>query len=489
MKINTKIKRLFAAGLALCLVFSIAGCSISGRVLGDIFGAVPAEKADVSVIYFIECESLDGVETIPFSLSDCVMESIETVGEYTDEYTRYSAEYFRGVMEEKLRPLYGAFVYAFGMDRNTVVIPAERFSIDEARQAVQFLAADSPLLEANLNLDIYTATMQGAEFIIAQIPGVSVEKKAKISTAIEKAAEIVAELPENATDIDKAWQLYSHVVHNTQYIGERENYIENADFLYDAVIGGESNCDGYAEAVSLLFNMAGITTICPSYSAEEVVAGLLFRHGMETSLMLDDTGIMKPEYSFTDGRDAAETFFREHEMYEKATELFGIEDEKLGWSGVGHVVNIAKIDGEYYLFDATWEQSVREVILANFDYCGDSPIVARYFALDSRAAAFVPLAYGGLSQYLPQCSSDKYIGFVSDFLAEDTRTVGKNDIKLIAQLLENSKNSDKKYIIVYIEAGADKNQARGLFDKVAQQLTKLDELWWIDAGGNYFYIE
>ena len=116
--------------------------------------------------------------------------------------------------------------------------------------------------------------------------------------AVAAAREIVAGMPEGMGEYEKALYLYQWLTENVRY--DRNDYYEGAwTLLYDTLVKRETVCAGYAEALYVLYNLAGIECFTVSGYLNDPLNG-----------------------------------------------------------GAGHIWNVAKIDGEYYQFDSTWDEGV-----------------------------------------------------------------------------------------------------------------------------------
>ena len=123
----------------------------------------------------------------------------------------------------------------------------------------------------------------------------------KFRRALEAAGEIVNGMPEGLDEYGKALYLYKYVTENVSYVPDENEYMNSPDGvspLYDALIKKSCVCTGYAEAIYCLFNLAGIDCI-------------------------------------------------------KTASAVGKDGRAEG----AHMWNVARIDGDYYHFDATWDAS------------------------------------------------------------------------------------------------------------------------------------
>lgn len=149
--------------------------------------------------------------------------------------------------------------------------------------------------------------------------------RAKAKTALDKARHIVAErISADMTDFEKEKILHDYIVSNTAY--DHENYKRNTlseDVFeeYGCLVLGKAVCEGYAEAIKLLCDLAGIECI--------IVAGTPVSNSAE-----------------------------------------------------GHAWNIVKIDGEYYHLDATNNDTMTkdgtEILIYSYFNLTDSEMMKFY---------------------------------------------------------------------------------------------------------------
>lgn len=119
--------------------------------------------------------------------------------------------------------------------------------------------------------------------------------------ALKKAQEIVDSVPKGSSEAETALYLYQYLTENVRY--DYNDYYDDGDWdlLYDTLIRHRTVCAGYEEALYTLYNLAGIECF--------PVGGSVY-------------GAMFEDY------------------------------------GGAHIWSIAKIDGEYYEFDPTWDEGV-----------------------------------------------------------------------------------------------------------------------------------
>ncbi len=212
---------------------------------------------DTSYILF-ETEN----DVVPVSENDI----ISFKGEYSDlnSYIYYS----KLNSSEKL--LYKIYEYAFENCYNSFYVQSDILTdfVYNDVEILIFLSLDTPLVEQNFemktsrtemkmtNASVTGETEKTEECIRFNLKMNSKELMAKKKTAVEKADEIIKEMPENLDEVEKAKYLYRYLCNNTSY--KDYNNEKSICYVYDALVTGETHCDGFANALSLLYNKAGI---------------------------------------------------------------------------------------------------------------------------------------------------------------------------------------------------------------------------------------
>jgi hypothetical protein len=214
--------------------------------------------------------------------------------EIISEYPQ--SRYFYDKLALDARQIYNALLYAFINRYDTVCFSYDGNTTEDIARIRAFLACDSPLLEHNRGVQVFKATSslggESQSYWCVKSTDTGADDLDKKRLAYERAQEIIAALPVGEGEYARAKRLYAYVVKNTAYVRSSE-YLAAANGLYDALVAGRANCDGFSEAVALLFSLAGID--CVSVMGESA-----------------------------DG-------------------------------GSAHAWNLAKIDGEWYALDATYE--------------------------------------------------------------------------------------------------------------------------------------
>lgn len=470
--------RLSALVLSAALAVFSSGCQIKDYVEAIL---IPVDKD--SIYYSSEYSEIsDGTLINIGSFDPC---GISEINNYKDEYSEYGSSMFKSSLSGGMLTIYNALGRAYSICANTLLLPAEKFNKEDILTALKFLSCDSPFVSGNQSVFVSQVELKGVAFSLVNIGYAVEDKKQKRDIALQKAKQIVADIPGSLSEIEKAWYLYKYVVTNILYDSD-ENYIAGADFLYDALITGKTNCDGFSEALSLLFNLAGLETVSPFDTPEAYVKYFLKKHNIELSEMMDENGSMKEEYAFGTGGEAAAAFFEQKGILEQAKTYFNTDaGERLRWINAGHVLNIARIDGKHYLFDATWEQAAYDYIKNTLTpSAGCTPF---YFAMSTVSQPIYNDLFGDeIKPVIPVCDSIEYTGYYSDLKLDSitqSGTAGK-----IAGHIDTLSKSGKNYSIIYISQDFSENDCEKLFNKVINQTARVSKLNFTVINEHYLYI-
>ena len=263
----SRIKILICAILTITTALTFSGCTPVKNILDSLYGDKLVETAES--IPYIAFSNDDGENTL------------ENITLSVDEFSKYSVidESFRSslgyeTLTEKQQVIYKALEYAMEKGYTNIFFDSKIASNQEELIKILFyLSFDSPLLEQNFRYGVGTfsdnyavpvlglyereATFEGYYISVFNFTKELWDKKQE---AIEKAKTIVSELPENLSEFEKANRLYNYITENIDYI-TYENLGDNTtvySFLYDALITGKTNCDGYSNALALLYRLANI---------------------------------------------------------------------------------------------------------------------------------------------------------------------------------------------------------------------------------------
>lgn len=101
--------------------------------------------------------------------------------------------------------------------------------------------------------------------------------------ALAKARQILGGMPAGMSELGTARWIYEYLAKNISY--DYDDYYDDKDWnaLYDALIQGSAVCGGFAEALCCLYNLAGIDCIFISGFVYDYEAGTLTRHAWNTA--------------------------------------------------------------------------------------------------------------------------------------------------------------------------------------------------------------
>lgn len=269
------MKRIGMGVLLLAACVCLQGCGSLVQVVDSIYGKKEAAK-------------IEAVPHIGFSNGELLKDKMEvllTEEEFQQEtltYQTYRESISYDTLNEEEQMVYHILEYAMEHQYTNIFIDDLLFAEPTSfGKILTYLALDSPLLEQNLHYGVgkfnTTYTVEVLELYDRQVPFdgyyITVENFAKEfwekkMIALDQAEKIVSELPENLTKKEIARQLYQYVAEHISYI-KYEDLNTVQPYLYDALIEEKSHCDGFANALSLLFHVADIPCIEKIYQAGE----------------------------------------------------------------------------------------------------------------------------------------------------------------------------------------------------------------------------
>ncbi|MBE6733932.1 MAG: hypothetical protein E7563_01140 [Ruminococcaceae bacterium] len=199
---------------------------------------------------------------------DTFKKEMETYRPKWRDYNNYT--YYNIVTEEE-QLIYK--IYEYAMDNNMPYIYIEGSLIPaykDIHNAITLLSLDSAVIDQNTQLDyinaqyeiyqqyLYRVMVKKVKCVQVHIPDFNEEKTKQIEECITKAEEILENLgiKKMSTEKEKAEAIYLYLGKNVKYKDYED--VKSQHFLHDALIKNSSNCDGYANAFSLMCNMAGI---------------------------------------------------------------------------------------------------------------------------------------------------------------------------------------------------------------------------------------
>ncbi len=313
-----KLKKMVVLALSLTLCLCLCGCE--KFLFVNILG-----YSEEFVEYYKNPEGY-----VVFSTDDEeIYIPTEELSAYTTAYPDCNGEMFKNLLSGEDLLVYNGYLFAMENCYTRFMLYVEDNSKDFGfiREAVSL---DSPFLEQNVNVDGETTTRwednKKIAFTVEQFESDRWELKME---ALEVLREVVSKIPaETDTVLSKMQYLYHYVCDNIEYTSYEKFY--GNDFLYDAVCKGKTNCDGYSNMYSLLLNLIGVE--CCEAMGDDI----------------ED-----------------ESLLSEEELSEEE----------------GHTWVVAKVDGNYYNFDPTFEDTMEEFLEERLVYFAfsDELVDIKYF--------------------------------------------------------------------------------------------------------------
>ncbi|MBR2875674.1 MAG: hypothetical protein IKC01_00875, partial [Clostridia bacterium] len=238
--------------------------------------------------------------------------------------------------------------------------------------------------------------------------------------AVKKANEIISELPKGLSDTEKALEIYRYLHKNVEYIDYDETKQEE-NYIYDALVLGKTNCDGFANAFSLLCKLTDIPCFEKMY--------------------LPKTG----EDDKEEPESTSETTLPQEETTEdKKIPAESDEKEQEPDENEGHTWNVVKLGGKWYNADATnsticFEADTCDTLYPFFGFSDKNQIYNHVYA-----------------ELLPVCEED--------LLKPDCTLKSFADDDAVSEMSKAYYKNDEKYILVYAEEKSD------LYDDTMQEL-------------------
>lgn len=210
--------------------------------------------------------------------------TVETLAEWDGVYDDYRSSMMYESLSENERFIYRAMEYAMEADLPFVCVSEHVVSESETLlKVLRCLALDSPLLEQNLRygsrdfsasfpVDVLGMFERYAELkgYYIRVDNFYAENRTGKLAALEKAREIVASLPKDAEAEEKAELLFREIAQGAEYYDYPKAESRKVHpYLNDALLGGRANCDGYTNALALVYRLAGIECVEKNFVTDE----------------------------------------------------------------------------------------------------------------------------------------------------------------------------------------------------------------------------
>lgn len=253
-------RTMFSFLFIFALLFTFARCARQGYVPSQ---TAPTLQTTVPItVPNLDAYKEDPASFVVFSRSTQPQRTYVPVTEvlaYQSQYADCNSTWFRDQLEGEELCIYNAYLYAM----ENCFIGFELYVEDNSKDFSyirEALSLDSPFMSQNYDMsesiDRYPINYIG-ERISSRVEQFTESRWEKNLEALEACRQIVAEMPDTCiTQQEKMEYLYRYVCEHVQYDNDKTD--GHNDFLYDAVIEGKTNCDGYSNMLTLLFNLAGI---------------------------------------------------------------------------------------------------------------------------------------------------------------------------------------------------------------------------------------
>ena len=248
------------------------------------------------------------------------------------------AHFYEQFMTGQVEELLAVLDYAMAHGYFKACVPTTQFSPTD-------VAVSSPWLRrtyrinargiSSLNVGSFDAGQgKTLQFITLTLNGMDQHDRSAYREAMAAAREVVADMPEGLSEYERALYLYSWLTENVSYYFD-DYYGDDWNLLYDTMVKRKTVCAGYAEAMYVMMNLVGIECI--------TIEGYVYQNGE--------------------------------------------------WGG--HIWNVAKIDGEWYQFDATWDS-------------GSAPENYLFFGIsdDTLQALYPRIIEEKSKEYCPPCTGN-----------------------------------------------------------------------------------
>ena len=337
---------------------------------------------------------------------------LEEVLAYESQYPECNGTWYRDQLEGEDLCIYNSYMYAMEYCFTGFELYVE--DKDKDFTPVRYaLSLDSPFLAQNTSKYERTSDWLNylGERIYVGIDHFAPKRWEKKMDALEKCRRIVAGIPaECTTQLEKMEYLYRYVCEHVEY-AEYEKMADE-DYLYDAVITGETVCDGYSNMLMLLFRLIGVE--CCEVMGQD----------------FEDFSQLSPE-----------------------------EQEE----AAGHTWVVAQVDGEFYNFDPTFEDTKGS----------EWEIDTVFFCFSDELVEF---KYMDLDEQRPKCTDPSL-----DFDYADLEVSGftkSADVKKIAALTEERAKEGEMTTLVAIREPMTEDRYKKMSDKYWKYVEGIE---WVDT--------
>lgn len=252
------MKRFFVVLMAVLTLFSCTGCGI-------LFAAQEAFEnfeQDQNTVYV--AFSGNGEENEPMDYAE--------IAEYQSVYSKYNPRVLYNTLTSQEQAIYRLLEYALDHEYTSIFMDSRLLEGVELslEEILLVFSMDSPLVQQNYSYssqesgytfsyleDVFTFDISGSVFNVENFSHAAMEKKKE---ALAAAEEVLAAMPEGLAPLEQARYFFRYLTREVKY-NLTETKPGEQDNLYDAFVVKQTQCDGFANAFSLLCAMAQIPCV------------------------------------------------------------------------------------------------------------------------------------------------------------------------------------------------------------------------------------
>lgn len=228
-----------------------------------------------------QVEEWNTIEYIGISNKDTYDDKVnfktpDEIQDYEITQDFYSSEIYYKELNAQEKFVYDTYKYAY--ENNITHLFFEESLIDKCnyslKEILEIFTLDTPIMEQNIvcgedkgsytvdNQFLYRHVERELKGSYINIDNFTEERNAKKETAIKQAKKIKFDFTDDMTELDKAKVIYTYLGENVEYVNDdsknQKKVIMKTHYLYDAICKNKTNCDGFANAFSLLCSLNGI---------------------------------------------------------------------------------------------------------------------------------------------------------------------------------------------------------------------------------------
>ena len=277
------MKRQFIAFVIACIILlTLCSCTANKGILSSSGETVSRSRSIETLLQnnflvTVDITNKNG-ELKPDFLKEAKPISFDEIQQFKGLFQQYNPKYYYNFLSGNEQLLYNMFIYMSENGCENIVFSQDLVDTQSIEKVLHCAQLDYPSLETNYNLLIKTinpSNPKGDETYsgyYVHLTAYRKDKKEKNLQALKKAEEIVKTMPQQLGDKEKAGYLFRYLVEHVTYSHGVDK--TKTVYLYSALCEEASDCDGFANAYSLLCNMAGLECIKVTYHPAELKAYL-----------------------------------------------------------------------------------------------------------------------------------------------------------------------------------------------------------------------